>query len=215
MAETIFIGVDEAGRGPLFGRVYASACVLPSLDDPTFDFTLIKDSKKFTSEKKIKNVYDYIREHSIAYAYEYSDEKLIDEINILQATQRAMHGSVKKVIQYLIDTLDNFDINNVKLLIDGNYFNEITYFWNGELHVLNHQCVVGGDDLHKCIGAASIIAKVERDEYIKEICNENDDLNDKYGLLKNKGYGTKQHIEGIRTHGYSKFHRASFKIKKI
>ena len=216
MTETIYIGVDEAGRGPLFGRVYASACIIPNIDEETdFDFSCIKDSKKFSSSKKIMKVYEYIKENAYYYSTEYNDETVIDDVNILQATQKAMHVAVKNVLSKYLNDNPDCNINNIKILVDGNYFNELSYYWNDELNVINHECVISGDDIHKCIGAASILSKVERDLYIEEICTEHPELNERYCLLKNKGYGTKQHIQGIRDYGYSDFHRKSFKLKKL
>jgi hypothetical protein len=135
---TVEIGADEAGRGPMLGRVYSGAVVLPK--DDSFDHFKMKDSKKFTSKnsKKINEVAEYIKEHAIAWAVEYEDEKVIDEINILQATQSAMHKAIKSVISQLAkktdvlpdgtkktDVLDpNF--GNLLLLIDGNYFKQLT-----------------------------------------------------------------------------------------
>ena len=95
----IEIGIDEAGRGPMFGRVYAGVAVLPK--DDIFDHSLMKDSKKFTSKKKIENVAEYIKENAIAWAVEYEDEQTIDDINILQATQSAMHKGIKNVLAQL------------------------------------------------------------------------------------------------------------------
>jgi ribonuclease HII len=94
--ENIFeIGVDEAGRGPLFGRVYTAAVILPK--DDTFNHSLVKDSKKFHSKKKIEEVAKYIKENALAWYVSFEDEKKIDEINILQATQQSMHSSIMEV----------------------------------------------------------------------------------------------------------------------
>ena len=98
---TLEIGADEAGRGPMFGRVYSGAVILPK--DDSFHHFKMKDSKKFTSKnpKKINEVAEYIKQHAIAWAVEYEDETVIDEINILQATQSAMHKAIKNVIAQL------------------------------------------------------------------------------------------------------------------
>ena len=108
------IGIDEVGRGPLLGRVYAAAVILPKTD--TFKYSLMKDSKKFTSKKKIMEAFDYIKEYAVAWAVEYEDEKTIDQINILQATQSAMHKCIKKILSY------NLYLNptNTTLFVDGN-----------------------------------------------------------------------------------------------
>ena len=86
--------------------------------------------------------------------------------------------------------------------------------YNEKIHWVPYECVVKGDSIHKCISAASILAKVERDLYIKELCENEPQLNDYYDLLKNKGYGTKKHIEGIKLYGQSEYHRKTFKLKK-
>ena len=116
----IKIGVDEAGRGPLLGRVYAAACVLPLDNTSTrcFDVSILKDSKKFSSFKKIHDVYEYIKQNSSYYAIAYSDESTIDKMNILQATQRAMHEAIKKVIENVILDNEDIDLSKIKLCID-------------------------------------------------------------------------------------------------
>ena len=91
----IEIGVDEAGRGPLFGSVYSAAVILPK--DDTFNHSIVKDSKKFHSKKKIEEVANYIKENALAWYVSFEDEKVIDDINILQATQKAMHTSILEV----------------------------------------------------------------------------------------------------------------------
>ena len=208
---TIIIGVDEAGRGPLFGNVYTSAVILPNTN---FDRSILKDSKKFTSKKKIKEVYDYIKTNSKYYSIDYSTHQEIDKYNILQATQRSMHKSIYNVItEYLKN--ENIDLQNIKICVDGNYFNTFKYFYNDSFNIINHECMVKGDALCKEISAASILAKVSRDEYIDDFINKNPDYEEKYKLSKNKGYGTKQHIEGIKVYGYSPYHRTSFKVKNI
>ena len=88
------IGVDEAGRGPLFGRVYTAAVILPK--DDTFDLSKVKDSKKFHSKKKIEEAAEYVKQNALAWHVSYEDENKIDEINILQATQMAMHNSINE-----------------------------------------------------------------------------------------------------------------------
>jgi len=122
------IGADEAGRGPMFGRVYSGAVVLPK--DDSFDHYKMKDSKKFTSKnsKKINEVAEYIKQHALAWAVCYEDERVIDEINILQATQSAMHKAIKAVVNQLSTTnkIPNQDYNNLFLLIDGNYFKPLS-----------------------------------------------------------------------------------------
>ena len=204
------IGIDEAGRGPLFGRVYAGAVILPKTD--TFNYTLMKDSKKFSSHKKIMEAFNYIKENAVAWAIEYEDENVIDQINILQATQSAMHKCIKKILTF------NHYLNseNTSLFIDGNYFNSYTIYDQStkKFESYKHTCVEGGDSKYASIAAASILAKVSRDEYINQLCNENPELIERYSIDSNKGYGAKKHIDGIKEFGISKWHRKSFGICK-
>tara|TARA_E500000331_G_scaffold324835_1_gene341455 strand:- start:2224 stop:2883 length:660 start_codon:yes stop_codon:yes gene_type:complete len=199
------IGVDEAGRGPLLGRVYAAAVILPN---DNFNFSLLKDSKKFTSKKKLLEAYDYIKENALYYSVNYADEEVIDEINILQATMRTMHKSIKDVIK-------KSNKDNYFLLIDGNYFRPVTYV-NEECEIthINYETIKGGDDLYCSIAAASILAKVDRDKYIDELCEENPYLVENYSINTNKGYAAKKHREGIERHGISPFHRKTYGICK-
>lgn len=204
------IGIDEVGRGPLFGRVYAAAVILPKTD--AFKYSLMKDSKKFTSNKKIMEAFDYIKEYAVAWAVEYEDETTIDQINILQATQSAMHKCIQKILNH------NLYLNptNTTLLIDGNYFNSYNTYSSTEskFQSYNHTCIKGGDNVMCCIAAASILAKVSRDNYIEKLCNEHPNLSEHYSIDTNKGYGAKKHIDGIKEHGITPWHRHSFGLCK-
>lgn len=210
------IGVDEAGRGPLFGRVYTAAVVLPK--DDSFDHSKMKDSKKFHSKKKIEEVAEYIKENAIAWYVSFEDEKVIDSINILQATQKSMHTSIletrKQLLQYLKE--NNKTDYEFNLLIDGNYFNPITYLnkKTNKIESIPYVTVEGGDNKYSAIAAASILAKVYRDKYIDELCEENPHLSEYYGIDSNKGYGAKKHLAGIKEHGITIWHRRSFGICK-
>ena len=210
----IEIGVDEVGRGPLFGRVYSAAVILPK--DDSFDHSKMKDSKKFTSKKKIEEVAKYIKEHSLSWNITYEDEKTIDNINILQATQKSMHNSIEGVISKYNKTHTFTENNKFIGLIDGNYFKPYTSFNKTKkmIEKLDHVCVEGGDNKFSAIAAASILAKVERDAYIEEMCKEYPDLSTKYCIDSNKGYGAKKHIEGIKEYGITIWHRRSFGICK-
>jgi ribonuclease HII len=218
---TLEIGADEVGRGPMLGRVYSGAVILPK--DDSFDHFKMKDSKKFTSKnpKKIQEVSEYIKGHAIAWAVEYEDEKVIDEINILQATQSAMHKAIKSVIKQLeqkqseqVSVGSNYD--NLLLLIDGNYFKQLTILnkQKTKLVTVNYETVEGGDNKYTAIAAASILAKVDRDKYIHELCVENPELIERYGIDSNKGYGAKVHMDGIKKYGITKWHRRTFGICK-
>ena len=201
--DCIEIGVDEVGRGPMFGRVYTAAVVLPK--DNSFDHSKMKDSKKFHSKKKIKEVSDYIKTNAIHWSIKWEDEKVIDEINIRNATHSAMHKAIKEIYNIGKDTL---------LLIDGNDFKPFVIFNKTHLEQVPHITIEGGDNKYSSIAAASILAKVARDEYIQELCKEYPDLIEKYDLEKNKGYGTKKHMDGIRNYGITEWHRKTFGICK-
>ena len=209
------IGVDEAGRGPLFGRVYTAAVVLPK--DDSFDHSRVKDSKKFNSKKKIEEAADYVKENAIAWYVSFEDEKVIDEINILQATQRSMHSSILETRKQVIGKMkDNGSNYKIELLIDGNYFNPITILnkTTSKIETIPYTTIEGGDNKYTAIAAASILAKVERDKYIDELCQQNPTLSEYYSIDSNKGYGAKKHLDGIKEHGITIWHRRSFGICK-
>lgn len=178
-------GVDEAGRGPLAGPVFAAAVIM-SEDKYIPD---IKDSKKL-SEKKREKIFDYITENADYYAIASVDEREIDEINILNATHKAMNAAV-----------DSLAVKPDFVLIDGNSINNMA---------LPHKTIVKGDAKVFCIAAASILAKVSRDRYITELSKKYPE----YGFEKHKGYGTAQHIEVLKKYGPCPIHRKSF-LKKI
>jgi ribonuclease HII len=207
--------VDEVGRGPLFGRVYTAAVILPK--DGSFDCSMVKDSKKFHSKKKIDEAADYVKKNALAWYISFEDEKKIDEINILQATQTSMHDSILEVIKQYNKKIpaDNSGMS-YSLLIDGNYFKPITYLnkKTNRIEAIPHTTVEGGDNKYASIAAASILAKVERDRYITELCEQNPTLSEYYGIDSNKGYGAKRHLDGIKAHGITIWHRRSFGICK-
>jgi len=213
------IGVDEVGRGPLFGRVYTAAVILPK--DDTFDCTMVKDSKKFTSKKKILEASEYIKKHALAWYISFEDEKTIDNVNILQATQLSMHNSISEIRKQMNNILVSQEKVEKKdyqysLLIDGNYFKPFTYLnkKTNKIETMNHVTIEGGDNKFASIAAASILAKVERDKYIDELCQQNPTLSEHYSIDSNKGYGAKRHIDGIKEHGITIWHRRSFGICK-
>lgn len=177
-------GVDEAGRGPLAGPVFAAAVIMEE-DKYLPD---IKDSKKL-SEKKREALFEYITQNAIAFAVCAVDEKTIDEINILNATFRAMAGAVERL-----------QVNPDYVLIDGNRSKGMTY---------PHECVVKGDAKVFCIAAASILAKVSRDRFIREC----DSKYPGYGFAQHKGYGTKAHIQAVKELGLCPIHRRTFCTK--
>jgi ribonuclease HII len=226
--QIIEIGIDEVGRGPLFGRVYTAAVILPK--DDSFDHFKMKDSKKFHSKQKLIDTAEYIKQNALYYSISYKDEKVVDEINILQATQQCMHQSIDDILHQLYVSVhkNNSDQNihcqnihcqntsNIKLLVDGNYFNSYVRYNNSKkmLESIEHICVEGGDNKYTVIAAASILAKVARDTYIEELCISNPTLSEYYNIDQNKGYGAQKHIEGIKIHGITEWHRRSFGICK-
>jgi len=198
--DDIEVGLDEVARGCLFGRVYAAAVIWGKNNDPDYIHPIMKDSKKFTREKR-EIMYDYITDNALDYAISYIEADEIDETNILKSTMKAMHQS-----------LDKLNIQFDNLLVDGNYFKPYIST-NGEF--IPHICFDKGDTKFYSIAAASILAKVEHDRYIQNICEKNPSLNDKYSLLSNMGYGTKAHMEGIRQYGITEQHRKSYKPCQI
>ncbi len=178
-------GVDEAGRGPLAGPVYAAAVILPQglvIDG-------LDDSKKL-SEKKREQLYDKVIESAVAWSVGVATEQEIDEINILQATYLAMRRAV-----------EGLSVKADFALIDGNRMPPLE---------IEGKTVVKGDSLSMSIAAASIIAKVTRDRFMLEL----DEKYPEYLFAKHKGYGTALHYEMIEKHGISPVHRRSF-LKKL
>ena len=204
---TLEIGIDEAGRGPLFGRVYTAAVALPKSD--TFDHSLMKDSKRFHSTKKIKEAAEYIKKNALFWKVSWNDEKTVDQINIRQATFRAMHEAIREIISVS-------RTHDVLLLVDGNDFKTYTTFNSVTQcqECVPHLCFEGGDNKYSAIAAASILAKTSRDDYIEELCNTHPLLDTLYGLRAHKGYGTKKHLDAIQEHGITPWHRKSFGVCK-
>jgi ribonuclease HII len=210
------ISLDEVGRGPLFGRVYVAAVVLPK--DGSFDGTNIKDSKKFSSKKKMKHVAEYIQLQSLFWDIQYVDADTIDDINILQAVFKCMHNCIHSVITKIIEiesaNPDFVAKDHITIVIDGDrykpycLFNEATH----SLEEIPSVTVLQGDSKYMAIAAASIIAKVAHDEYIFNLCNQYPLLEERYHLSKNVGYGTKQHFDGILQYGITQWHRKTFGI---
>ena len=181
----ILAGMDEVGRGPLAGPVVVGCVVMPP--DPLLEY--INDSKKVT-EKRREALYDRIMETAIEAQTAWVDPDVIDEINILEATKRAFSEAFSKmktpITDVLIDALTGLSIP-------------------ARQHPLIH-----GDALSYSIAAASILAKVERDRYMIG----QDKLYPMYGFSRNKGYGTKEHMDAVREYGMCPIHRRSF-LKKL
>lgn len=177
---TLIAGVDEVGRGPLIGPVVACACILPV----NFYHKDIKDSKKL-SEKKREEMYKIIKENAISIGLGIVSEKVIDELNIYEATKIAMKEAIK-----------NLNITPEHILIDAMKL---------ELNIPSTS-IIKGDAKSESIAAASIIAKVTRDHMLDEMDKEYP----MYDLKNNKGYGTKKHLEALQTYGPCKYHRVSY-----
>lgn len=192
--------VDETARGTLVGEVCAAAVIMPREYDPDDKMVaMINDSKKLTPKRR-KMLSDYIKEKAIAYGIGTATVKEIDQHNILQATFMAMHRALDIVYEKEKFTRVEVDGPNFKPYLPPGHDTE----W------IDHECVIDGDAQRLGIAAASIIAKVYRDEWIIKLCDDNPILDEYYGLKSNKGYGTKKHMEGLKNHGPSEFHRMSF-----
>lgn len=177
----VICGVDEAGRGPLAGPVCAAAVILP----PNLELPGLTDSKKLT-DKKRRELYPQIMEQAVAYGIGFASEQEIDEINILQATFLAMQRAV-----------DQLAVKPDLLLIDGNRQKDFG---------IPAKTVVKGDSLSASIAAASILAKVSRDNLMLEQA----ETYPQYKFDIHKGYGTKAHYEALREFGPCPIHRMTF-----
>ena len=211
-SDVIELSIDEAGRGCLFGRVYMACVVLPK-DPNAFNGKDIKDSKKFSSKKKINQVAEYIKTHARAWHVEYVDETVIDKINILQAVMQGMHVCIRETILKIYrETGEKLPLSDFIAVIDGNYFKPFVSYdmEKKEIVELNSVTVEQGDAKYMAIAAASILAKTARDAYIAELCDKFPVLDEYYGLRSNQGYGTKKHLEGIRKYGITKWHRRTY-----
>jgi ribonuclease HII len=194
------IGIDEAGRGPLFGRVYASAVIW---GNQTQVNNLITDSKKLSAKKRAEAL-KWIKTNVRAWGVGWADASEIDTINILEATKLAMDRAVQNLF-----TTFNIQPNAIDtLIIDGTG-------WEKKFPNYTVISVIKGDATYLSIAAASIIAKEYHDEYINQLCDAYPDLDAKYALKSNMGYGTKKHLDGLAIHGSSQFHRKTFKPLKI
>ena len=181
----IICGVDEAGRGPLAGPVCAAAVILP----PNIQIPGLDDSKKL-SDKRRRELFPVIKESAVAYGIAFADHNEIDEINILQATYLAMERAMQQL-----------QLRPQLALIDGNRAKDFG---------LPVETVVHGDSRSASIAAASILAKVTRDDYMLEMSKEYAD----YGFEIHKGYGTKAHYAALTEYGPCPIHRMSF-LKKF
>ena len=188
-SEFTIAGVDEAGRGPLAGPVVAGCVVL----DRSKEILYVNDSKKL-SEKKRNELYDEIIEKACAYGVGIVDEKIIDEINILEATHIAMKKAYEEADKMY---KERFGKNINMLFVDALKIKKVD---------IKQVSIVHGDALSISVASASIIAKVTRDRMMIEY----DKKYPEYGFAKHKGYGTKAHIDAIKKYGVCELHRKSF-----
>jgi len=210
LRENIEIGIDEAGRGPLFGPLFVAAVILPkpTTETNSFDFSEMRDSKKITSKKKIGVLAEYIKANARAWTIQSISAEEIDRINIRQAVLKAMRECARTLItQIRSSTMDDFF-----LLVDGNDFPAYSYFdeTTDTLKPIRHETVAGGDNLYASIACASILAKTARDAYIAEVCEQNPELKTRYSIHTNMGYGTKAHLDGIAKYGIVEEHRKTY-----
>lgn len=186
---SLIAGVDEVGRGPLAGPVVAAACIF----DRDVDIVGIDDSKKL-SEKKREQFFDEIKDKALAYGIGEASCEVIDEINILEATKLAM----KRAIDEADKMLESKGRDRIQIVIfDAVKINDLKK---------EQMSVIKGDQTYFSVAAASILAKVTRDNLMKEY----DKVYPEYGFASNKGYGTNAHYEGIKKAGITEIHRKSF-----
>jgi len=197
----IELGIDEAGRGCLLGPLCVGAVIMGDMESnpPPHE---IKDSKK-CSPKIRKILREHIENNAIAYNVQFIWEKEIDEVNVLQATMNGMHRCVDEITK---------EIAIDRILVDGTQFN--TYL-DSDFETIEHICVPQGDNIYTNIAAASILAKEYHDDYIVNLVKANPEL-EEYGIHKNKGYGTKDHMDKLKDNKFkgilpTEWHRKSFK----
>ena len=179
------VGVDEAGRGSLAGPVTAAAVILGK----NFKGKNLDDSKKLSQSKRLE-LKKFIEKNALAYSVAFVSSYQIDKNNILNSTFKAMHKSI-----------EGLNIEPDFILVDGNLFKPY--------RDLKYKCIIKGDQKYQNIAAASILAKTYRDEYMSNLHLKFPE----YNWIKNKGYGTKFHIDMITKFGRTKYHRKSFQIK--
>jgi ribonuclease HII len=194
--DCIEFGIDEVGRGCLFGPVCVCCVYIPNNISIPMDIKL-RDSKKTTSRQR-KKIMEFVDTHpDIIYRVVMLDNNEIDKLNILRATFKAMHKAI-----------DNMPLIPEHLCVDGHMFD---IYMGRDGNFVPHNCIKKGDDIYQHISLAANIAKFKRDEYIVKLCEQNPWLNETYALSGNKGYGSKIHMDAIKSVGITEFHRKSFK----
>jgi len=192
--DAIEVGLDEAGRGTLFGRLYVGAVVFSNDMEDFFDNGValkeIKDSK-LLSKRKRAILYDYIQECALDKAVAFAEAEEVDQLNVLQADMTCMHRA-----------LDSLQVPVDRVLVDGDH-------WRPYKDTEGY-AIVDGDAQFLSIAAAGILAKVSHDKWIEEVLQAHPDYDDKYGLSTNMGYGTAKHLAGLSAHGATSEHRKSY-----
>lgn len=193
--DVIEVGLDEAGRGCLFGRLYVGAVVFTNDRDDLFDngatLSKIKDSK-LLSKRQRSVLYDYIQECALDKSVCYAEASEVDALNVLQADLTTMHRC-----------LDALLVPVERVLVDGDH-------WRPYKDTEGY-AIVDGDAQYLAIAAAGILAKQSRDAWVKSVVEAHPSWDTHYGLLSNMGYGTSKHMEGIKAHGVTAEHRRSFR----
>jgi ribonuclease HII len=202
------IGIDEAGRGPFCGPVYASSVIWYDSPEP---IDIITDSKKL-SKKKRRKAFDWINENIKVKGIGFSSEKEIDNLGIFNATKLAMERSVNDMVEKNQSFFNNLSDSSFTLTIDGIGWDKMNFKLSDKINISKIDPIIKGDSKFCNISAASILAKEYHDEAINEFCINNKEIANNYDLLNNKGYGTAKHIVGIKKYGLSDYHRKSFKI---
>ena len=193
------VGLDEAGRGSLWGRLYVGAVIMSPEDEAYFEngvaLRQIKDSKKLTRRRRAI-LADYIRENAIETVTAWSEPEEIDTLNILRADMAAMHRA-----------LASLQTPFQRILVDGDVWD--TYIGT-DSYPVPALTIIEGDSVSLTIAAASILAKEAHDDWVKEMVAADPSLDERYGFSSNMGYGTPAHMTGLKTWGAHSLHRTSF-----
>jgi ribonuclease HII len=202
--DSVEVGLDEAGRGTLWGRLYVAAVILSPEDaaysDHGVSLRQIKDSKKLS--KRLRAILnDYIRENAIESAIAWSDIEEIDTLNILQADMAAMHRALSSLITPF-----------QRILVDGNYWSPWKY--PDSQNSVPFETIEKGDTVSLPIAAASVLAKEAHDSWVRDQLDADPTLDERYGFGSNMGYGTAKHLKGLEVWGPHHLHRKSFEPVK-
>lgn len=192
----VVIGLDEAGRGAFFSRIYSAAVVHdPDLiENAVKNKIVIRDSKKMTPRQRSLS-FDYLIQNTL-FGVGWCDEKEIDNLGITRCNILSMHRAIENLLE------KHPEIEIVKIHVDGVLFRPF--------HDIPHETIIRGETTHPEIAMASILAKTHRDYFIMEMCDNNPSIDENYGIRSNKGYGTAKHIAGIKKHGPHSSHRNTF-----